>query len=296
MKIVLTGASGFLGTRLRQLLRKDGYEMHVLGRRAPEGNVKFWPWDALGAPPAVEPFEGAEAVIHLAGEPVAQRWTPEVKRRIRASRVEGTRALLSSLQKAVNRPKALIGASAVGYYGSRGDEVLMEASAPGSGFLPDVCVEWENACREAEALGLRVALLRIGVVLGPDGGALEKMLPPFRMGVGGKIGNGQQWMSWIHVEDMVGLLRLALRSDVRGVLNAVSPNPVRNAEFTQVLASVLKRPAVLPVPPMALRVLYGEMAEVLTSSQRVQPAAALKARYAFHYPDLRSALRQVLER
>jgi hypothetical protein len=234
-------------------------------------------------------------LVHLTGEPVAQRWTPEVKQRIRSSRVDGTRNLVSALAKLSERPRVLVCASAIGYYGSRGDDLLTETSSPGGDFLAQVVVDWERAAGEAEALGIRVVPLRFGVVLGKDGGALPKMLPPFRLGLGGRLSSGQQWMSWIHVDDVIGLIRFALEnSAVRGALNATALQPVTNAEFTRELAAALHRPAVFPVPGLALKLLFGEMAEVILGSQRVVPRAALSAGFRFEYPELRGALARLL--
>jgi uncharacterized protein (TIGR01777 family) len=240
-------------------------------------------------------LEGTGAVVHLAGEPVAQRWTRAAKERILTSRAEGTSRLVETLASLVQRPTVLVSASAVGYYGARGDEVLTEQSAPGEGFLSEVCIEWEKAAAKAEDLGIRVVRLRLGVVLGRDGGALAKMLPPFRLGAGGRLGSGDQWMSWIHLDDVVGLIRHAIDSPaLSGPVNATAPAPVTNAEFTRVLAAALNRPAVLPVPAFALRLLYGEMSEILLGSQRVMPAAAQSAGFQFRYTDLSRALRNLL--
>ena len=247
MNISITGASGFIGRHLVKSLAQAGHSPRALSRHAP---------------PA-ESLREADAVIHLAGEPVAQRWTAEAKRRIRESRVEGTRNLVAALAALPRRPEALICASAIGYYGSRGDEILTESSAPGSGFLPEVCVAWEREAQAAEAFGMRVVRVRTGLVLDAGGGALVRMLPPFRMGLGGRLGSGRQWMSWIHLEDLAALFQFAVERQVRGPLNAVAPYPVTNSDFTRELARTLGRPAVFPVPGFALRLLFGEMADVL---------------------------------
>jgi hypothetical protein len=294
MRITLTGATGFLGTRLIELLRAGGHDLRQLSRRA-SGRPGFHTWDPLAGPPPAASLEGAEAVIHLAGEPVAQRWTAEAKRRIRSSRIEGTRNLVTALGALAVRPKTLICASAIGYYGSRGSELLDESSPPGAGFLPEVCAEWEQAAGEARALGIRVVTPRIGVVLGRDGGALKKMLPPFRLGAGGPLAGGSQWMSWIHVEDMVRLIAFVLgATELDGAINAVSPNPVTNADFTHALGAALHRPAFFPVPEIALRALYGEMAGILLDSQRAVPRAAQAAGFQFLHPDLAETLRGLL--
>ncbi len=240
-------------------------------------------------------LEGVSAVVHLAGEPIAQRWTEEAKQRIRSSRVEGTRRLVDSLASLSQRRAVLVAASAVGYYGSRGDEILTETSTVGSGFLAEVCADWERATACAEGLGIRAVSLRIGLVLGHGGGALAKMLVPFRLGIGGRLGTGNQWLSWIHLDDLIALIRFAIESpSLSGPVNATAPNPVTNAAFTRELGRVLGRPAVLPVPGFALRLLYGEMSEVLLEGQRVVPAAAQAAGFHFRYPELPAALKSAL--
>src|ERR1019366_7397328 len=228
MTISISGASGFIGRHLLKSLATAGHSPRALSRHA-------------------SPAE-SDVVIHLAGEPVAQRWTAEAKRRIRESRVVGTRNLVEALAALPRRPEALICASAIGYYGSRGDEILTESSAPGSGFLPEVCVAWEREAQAAETLGIRVVRVRTGVVLDANGGALVRMLPPFRMGLGGRLGSGRQWMSWIHLEDLAALFQFAVESQVRGPLNGVAPHAVTNSDFTRELAPALRRPAVFPVP------------------------------------------------
>jgi uncharacterized protein (TIGR01777 family) len=233
----------------------------------------------------------------LAGENIAGRWTDAKKKAIRDSRVLGTKHLTEALAQAQSRPRVFICASAIGYFGNRGDEVLTEASAPGQGFLPEVCREWEAASGTAANAGIRTVNLRFGLVLSPKGGALEKMLIPFRVGAGGKIGSGQQWWSWVHVDDIVGAVHHALHTDsLSGPVNMVAPNPARNAEFTRVLASVLRRPAFLHVPKFALRLAFGEMAaeELLLSSERVQPAKLLASGCAFRFAELRAALEELV--
>jgi len=298
MHIVVTGASGFIGRRLCDRLLAAGHELHLLGRAPKKGlpaSAAFSTWTPEIGPPPAAALEGADAIIHLAGEPVGQRWTGEVKRRIRSSRVAGTANLVQGLAALQQRPRILLSASAIGYYGERGNEELRETSPAGTGFLADVCREWEAAALAAQPLGLRVVLLRTGVVLGERGGAMERMLPPFRLGVGGRIGSGEHWMSWIHADDAVGLIEFALNeAKITGPLNLTAPEPVTNAQFTSALAHALTRPAILPVPVTALRLLFGEMSEMLTASQRVLPAAALKAGYKFRYPKLGPALASVL--
>jgi uncharacterized protein (TIGR01777 family) len=247
----------------------------------------------VGRVPALDP---CDAVVHLAGEPVAQRWTPEAKQKIRHSRIAGTAGLLRAIAKLPERPRVLISASAIGYYGDRGEESLTESSAPGSGFLAEICRDWEKAAQEAELLGLRVVRIRFGIILGPNGGALAKMLPIFRSGLGGSIAGGRQWMSWIHLEDVIRLIVHAIQAErLSGAMNATAPNPVRNAEFTKVLAWALHRPAIIPVPGAALRLLYGEMGTMLTTGQLVQPAAALGSGFSFRFPELPPALVHILQ-
>jgi len=277
VKITISGASGLIGRRLMKNLTAAGHSMHVLSRHAgtnlPPG-IKLSVWDPLKNQPPAESLGDADAVIHLAGEPVAQRWTADAKRRIRESRVAGTRNLVQALARLARKPEVLICASAIGYYGARGDEVLIETSAPASDFLAQVCQAWENEAQAAGPLGLRVVRVRTGVVLDTRGGALPKMLPPFRLGVGGRLGDGKQWMSWIHLEDLAALFQFALNRPVSGALNGVAPSPAINSEFTRALAQALHRPAIFPVPEFVLKALFGEMSQVLLASQRVAPAAA----------------------
>jgi uncharacterized protein (TIGR01777 family) len=298
MNITVTGATGFIGARLVRKLPQSGHSVYALGRersRILPAAVRFSPWNSTENEPPPESLAIADAVVHLAGEPVAQRWTPEAKQRIRSSRVDGTRNLVNALSKLSRRPSVLVCASAIGYYGSRGDEVLTETSSPGRDFLAQVVVDWEQAAQKAETFGIRVAPLRFGVVLGRDGGALAKMLPPFRLGLGGRLASGQQWMSWIHVDDVIGLIRFALEnSTIHGPMNATAPQPITNVEFTKELATALHRPAILPVPSFALKFLFGEMAEVILGSQRVIPQAARSAGFQFEYPELRPALVRLL--
>jgi uncharacterized protein (TIGR01777 family) len=297
MRITLTGGSGFIGRRLAAALEARGHALHLLGRSPKRGlppGAQFTIWDAASIPPPAA-MEDADAVIHLAGEPVSQRWTAEVKRRIRASRVDSTTCLIEGIRSAARPSGVLVCASAIGYYGDRGEEPLTESSAPGSGFLPEVCVEWENAASQAAASRVRVILVRTGVVLHPEGGALRQMLPPFRWGVGGKLGSGEQWMSWIHMDDLVNLFIHAVeKPGLAGPLNAVSPNPVRNAEFTQALARAVRRPALLPVPAAAIRLLFGEMAQIVLASQRVLPEAVLAGGFEYAHPSAGPALEQLL--
>jgi uncharacterized protein (TIGR01777 family) len=298
MNVAIAGASGFVGRRLIKLLTERGHSVRILSRHAgtnaPAG-VKVVVWDPMkGAAPA-ETLRETSAVIYLAGEPVAQRWNDDVKRRIRESRVIGTRNLVAGLSALDKRPGVLVCASATGFYGNRGDTPIDESSSAGQGFLPEVCVEWEREATAASALGLRVALIRTGIALHPRGGALERMLPPFRFGVGGRLGSGRQWMPWIHLDDLTGLYAFALENAVDGAFNGTAPNPVTNAEFTRALGHALHRPAILPVPPMALKLLFGEMANVLFDSQRVIPKRTQAAGFQFRFPHIEEALADLLK-
>lgn len=299
MKIVVTGATGFVGRPLVGRLVADGHEV-IAWTRDPGRARLHLPalcsaerWDPHAATDPTR-LRGIDAVLHLAGESVAGgRWTTARKREIRASRVDGSRALVDALGAlpAGERPRALLSASAIGYYGDRGDELLDEGSAPGDGFLAEVCRAWEAEVARAGELGLRTVSVRVGVVLGRDGGALQAMLPPFRLGAGGRVGSGRQWMSWIHLDDLVALFVHALGDErIAGPLNGVAPNPVTNATFTRELGRALGRPTIVPVPAVALRLALGEMATILLASQRVQPARALESGFAFRWPELGPAL------
>jgi uncharacterized protein len=297
MRIAITGATGFIGRRLVERLSSKGHTIVALSRNAgaayPEG-VTSAAWDPAAGPPAAGSLAGLGAVIHLAGEPIAQRWTAPAKQRIRDSRIVGTGNLVSALAALEQPPGVLVCASAIGYYGSRGDEILTEASGPGSGFLARLCEEWEDAAGAASTLGIRVVTPRIGIVLDTRGGALARMLPPFRLFAGGTLGSGTQWMSWIHLDDLCSLLAHAVEQPIAGALNATAPHPVTNAEFTRTLARVLRRPAFLPAPAFALQAAFGEMSEVLLGSQRVLPQAAGAFGFHFQYPELPGALRNIL--
>ena len=294
MKITITGATGLIGGVLRQHLSAQGHELRCLSRRA-FSQPGWYAWDPGSGAPPQESLGGSDAVIHLAGEPVAQRWNTEVKRRIRSSREQGTQSLVAGLAALSRKPEVLVSASAIGYYGDRGDEVLTERAPSGSDFLAGICAEWERSAHLAGALGIRVVCIRIGVVLSAQGGALAKMLPPFRLGLGGPIADGQSWMSWIHVEDLARIFVWAVENPgVRGPVNAVSPGSVRNAEFTRSLGVALHRPALFPVPSLALKLLYGEMASVILGSQHAIPDVAQRAGFQFSWPELAPALRNLL--
>jgi uncharacterized protein len=298
-RVLVTGVSGPIGTALLSSFETGGTEIVRLVRGRAK-NAAQVPWDPLAPVPAAV-VSGFEAVVHLAGESVVGRWTEEKKKAIRESRVQGTRNLAAALAQSETKPRVLVCASAVGFYGNRGDELLGEESAAGQGFLPEVCREWEDASRIAAEAGIRTVNIRIGLVLSAKGGALGNMLKPFKLGLGGRIGSGQQWWSWIHVDDIVGAIHHAIRSEsvvfpVSGPVNLVAPNPVRNVEFTKVLASVLGRPAFFPVPEFALRLAFGKMAseELLLSSQRVVPGKLEASGYTFRFRELRAALEDLV--
>lgn len=294
MRTLVTGASGLIG---RQLLARLDNAV-VLSRRAGAvaGAADAQVWNAQKGPPPAAAWKDVEAVFHLAGEPVAEgRWTAEKKRLILDSRVVGTRNLVAGIAALQQRPRVLVAASAVGIYGDRGDEVLDESSSAGHDFLASVCEAWEREALQAEALGVRVVSLRIGIVLARGGGALARMATPFRLGVGGRIGDGTQWMPWVHIDDVVGLLlHASAQPQLHGAINAVAPEAVTNAEFTRSLGRALHRPTLVPVPRTMLRAAFGEMSEVLFASQRVLPRVATESGYAFRHPHLAEALRDVL--
>ncbi len=296
MRLLLSGSHGLVGKALVTRLEAASHEIFRLVRYAPSSESEIeWSPDRYSI--ALARLDGFDAVIHLAGESIAEgRWNEEKKKRIRESRVKGTKLLGDALANVSRPPKSLIGASAIGYYGNRGDEILTETSAPGDGFLADVCVEWEKATQLATEKGIRVVNTRFGIILSPEGGALAKMLTPFRMGVGGKIGTGKQWMSWIALDDVVeGVMYALTNESLRGPVNFVAPNPVTNAEFTKTLGRVLSRPTFFPVPAFAARVAFGEMADaLLLSSQRVAPTRLKAGGYQFSYSELRSALSHLL--
>lgn len=299
MKITLTGATGLIGRRLVAALKDRGDDVTVLSRDAPKASdalgVPAVAWDALAGPAPTDALSGRDAVVHLAGEPVAQRWTAARKQAIRESREVGTRNLVAGLEAASPRPAALIASSAVGYYGAHGDERVEESSPPGKDFLAEVCVRWEAEADKALALGLRVVHIRTGVVLDQSGGALKTMLPPFRMGVGGPVAGGRQYMPWIHLDDIVGLYVKALDDATwAGAYNGSAPEPVTNKEFSKALGRALHRPSFAPVPSLAIKALYGEMSEIVTEGQRAVPRRALDGGYAFAHPELDEALASAL--
>jgi len=295
MNIGISGASGLIGRSFCRLMRNGGHQLRIFGRTAVEG-LPVSSWDLFQGPPDLRALEGLDAFVHLAGTPIAEgRWTAQRKRLIRESRITGTRNLVEGLLKLSNPPKVLVSASAVGFYGDRGDEVLAEESSPGNGFLPEVCVAWEAEAFRAGNAGIRVVTLRTGIVLATDGGALAKMLPPFRIGAGGRLGSGSQFMPWIHLDDETSLLGWAVENpNIVGPMNAVAPNPVTNREFVRELSRALKRPAWIPVPSAALRIALGEMADLLLEGQRVVPRKAVEAGFSFRFPRLREAISALL--
>ncbi|MGH9581229.1 MAG: TIGR01777 family oxidoreductase [Terriglobales bacterium] len=294
--VLVSGASGLIGSALVAALESAGNTVKRLVRTPPRDPSREIYWDPAGSMDRFQ-IEGYNAVVHLAGETIMGRWTEKKKARIRDSRLQGTRTLATHLARCEPRPRVLVCASAVGYYGDRGEEILREDSPPGTDFLAEVGRGWEEAAQPAAQAGIRVVNLRLGVVLSRRGGALKQMLLPFRLGLGGRLGSGRQYMSWISLDDVVGAVRHALENDsLRGAVNAVAPNPVTNAEFTRTLGRVLGRPTILPAPAFAIRLLLGEMGEsLLLSSQRVEPRRLLDSGYAFQHPELRSALEAMLE-
>ncbi|HXB15291.1 MAG TPA: TIGR01777 family oxidoreductase [Solirubrobacteraceae bacterium] len=300
--VTVSGASGMIGRRLVAELLGDGWDVTILSReperaRRALGDVRAHAWDPVREPAPAGALAGRDAVAHLAGEPVAQRWSPEAKTAIRDSRVTGTENLLAGLRDAEPRPRALVSSSAVGYYGARGIEPIDEEAGPGGDFLADVCVAWEGQAERAAKLGLRVVRVRTGVVLDRGGGALAKMLLPFQLGIGGPVAGGRQYIPWIHSEDVVGMFVAALGDERwQGAVNGSAPGPVTNREFSHALGRALHRPAILPVPGIALRALYGEMAQIVTGGVRAVPARPLVLGYSFRHPELDEALRSALAR
>jgi uncharacterized protein len=297
MKILITGASGFIGSKLVSALQAEGHELTRMVRRISRESAGEIFWNPDSTSGNVRGLEGFDAAVHLAGENIANaRWTSRKKQLILESRKRGTALLARSLALSESPPKVLISASAIGYYGDRGAEILREESAPGAGFLAEVCRAWEEATVAASDRAIRVVRLRFGIVLNAHEGALPRMLLPFRMGLGGKIGSGRQYMSWICLDDLIEVIKYAMQTTLSGPVNVVAPDPVKNRDFARALGRVLSRPALFPTPGFILRILLGEMADaLLLSSARVEPARLKAAGYRYKYPDLEGALRHVLQ-
>ena len=298
MKILISGATGLVGTALAPVLTAKGHEVFKLVRKAPSTASEIrWDSEKGFSPADLERLEGFDAVVHLAGDNVAsENWSDDKKRRIRESRTVGTKVLVDALKKCQQPPKVFVSASATGFYGNRGAEELTEDSEAGDGFLPEVCKDWESEIRKASDFGARVVMLRIGIVLSKDGGALDKMLTPFKFGVGGVVGSGEQYMSWIALEDLLRVIVFAVENEnVRGPVNTTAPEPVTNEEFTKALGEALNRPTVIPVPEFAIKLLYGEMGEALVlGGNRVLPKRLEAAGFKFENTDIRKTLRKVL--
>jgi uncharacterized protein (TIGR01777 family) len=299
MKILIAGSSGLVGNALFPALSAAGHIVFPLVRPPQIAGEKQVAWNSETGEMDLEAAAGTEAVVNLSGASIAgSRWSEERKRELRTSRIDSTRALVDALAKLEPRPRVLVSASAVGYYGNRGDDRLDEDSAPGEGFLAKLAADWETEALRAETLGVRTVVLRFGVILSGRGGALAQMLGPFKLGVGGRLGSGRQWMAWVAIADVVGMIRAAIENDAwRGAYNCVAPEPVTNAEFTKVLGRVLRRPTIFPVPPVALRTLFGEMAdEMLLASLRVGSKRVAQTGYSYAYPGLELAIREAITR
>lgn len=296
MKLVIAGATGFIGSKLTDRLWNEFHSVALLSRRPPaEVNVtkkEWFAWQPGSTGDWEKAVDGADGIINLSGEPIAdKRWNAARKEHLRSSRIDTTRSLVNAIAKAKAKPKFLINASAVGYYGAHGDEIVSEKTGPGEDFLARLCVDWEEEAKRAEALDVRVALVRTGIVLDKGEGALAKMVTPFKLFAGGPLGSGEQWMPWIHIEDEIGLICFLIEnSAARGAFNATAPNPVTMAAFSTALGEVLNRPSWASVPPSVLTLMVGEMAEMLLHGQRAVPEAALKLGYVFKYPELTAAL------
>lgn len=301
-RILITGVTGLVGSRLAAQLLMSRSEIVALSRDPSRAQEKVpavsraWKWSPESAVPE-QAVQGVDAVVHLAGETVAGRWTEEKKRSIEQSRVEGTRRVVEAIEAlpADQRPYVLVSASAIGYYGDTGERDVVETDPPADDFLAKVCVDWEREAMRAESLGVRVVTPRIGLVMSREGGALERMLPIFKMGLGGKLGTGRQWWPWIHLDDVIGIVQHAIaHRDLRGPINATAPTPVRQSEFAEVLARVLRRPAFMPAPAFAIKTALGEFGAEVLGSRKVLPQRALETGYRFRFPDLEPALRDLL--
>jgi uncharacterized protein len=292
MKVLVSGSTGLIGSALIPSLEAEGHNVKRLVRKEPTSENEIF-WNST----TKSKLDGFDGVVHLAGESIMGRWNQEKKTKIRNSRIEGTKKLVDGICSVPNPPKVLVCASAIGYYGDRGNELLKEDSAPGTGFLPEVCQEWESVAADAASKGIRVVNTRFGIVLSDKGGAVKQMLTPFKLGLGGKIGSGHQYYSWIAIDDVVAAINYVLEKEtISGPVNFVSPNPVTNEEFTRILAKVLRRPAVFPMPSFAAKKAFGEMADaLLLASAKVEPSKLLESHYPFRYPELEGALRNILE-
>jgi len=298
MRLVVAGGTGFIGSALCRRLLECGHSVTLLTRSGPsavrQANAKPLTWNPSEPGAWEAAINGSDGIINLAGEPIAKRWTERQKQKIASSRVQSTRTLVEAIGRAKEKPKWLLNASAIGYYGSHGSEPLSEEAGPGSDFLSRVCVAWEREAEKAESHGLRVVRLRTGIVLGKGGGALAKMVPPFKLFMGGPLGSAEQWISWIHLDDEIALILFLMEHpDAQGAINATAPNPVTMSQFCKTIGEVLNRPSWAPVPAFALRLMLGEMADMLLTGQRVLPAAAQKLGYSFKYPTLLEALRSL---
>jgi uncharacterized protein (TIGR01777 family) len=302
--ISIAGGTGFIGRHLSEELLKDGYKVLISSRnpdrvRDEFKNFEIFKWNPLTEDFPAEIIERSDVVLNFIGENISKRWTEDVKRKLRESRIISTRKIVNSFSRVDSKGKLFISASAIGIYGSKRDELLDENSSLGDDFLAQLCRDWEAEARKAEQYGVRVAILRIGIVLGKNGGFLARLYPLFKLGLGGKIGDGRAWMSWIHIDDLARVVKFGVENEnFTGVYNVVSPKPVTNEEFTKIFAKVLKRPAILPVPVFALKILFGkELTEIaLTSSIRVKPARLLEARFEFKYPEIELALRDLFKK
>ncbi len=298
MKILITGASGLIGTALQKSFAEKGFEMLLAARSKPKKSSEIqWDTEKGFADEDLPRLDALDAIVHLAGENIAGRWTDEKKRRLMESRVDGTKNIVETIGKLKNKPKVLINASAIGVYGDRADEILTETSAAGDSFLAEIGKNWEAEAVKAENFGVRVVRLRIGIVLAKDGGALAQMITPFKFGLGGTIGSGKQWMSWIALEDVVRIVNFALENEnLSGAINVVAPNPATNEEFTDTLGATLHRPTFLPLPAFAVNLAFGEMGNaLLLDSTRVVPKRLEEAGFKFDFPDLKAALEQAIK-
>ncbi len=299
--VAIAGGTGFIGSYVAELLRKDGYKILISSRNPEKVRDRFKNFEIFKWNPEVQEFpieilQRSDAVLNFVGETISQRWTQEVKERLRSSRINSTRNIVSAFSKVNTTGKVFISASAVGIYGSKRDEILTEESTFGDDFLAKLCIDWESEAKRAEEFGIRVVILRIGIVLGKGGGFLARLTPLFKLGLGGKISDGKAWLSWIHIDDLARIVKFAIENEnVHGIYNAVSPNPVTNEEFTRTFAKILKRPAFFTVPKFGLKLLFGsELTDVaLTASQRVKPERLISAGFKFNYEDIESALRSL---